>query len=407
MSDSDNFSAAIIARQPILNRECELIAYELLFRRNSQDKNADLSEMSADIATSRVINYAFLELGIERVIGDHVAFINLTRAFILNDEPIPASQNKVVLELLEDIEVDDELLEGLRRLRASGYTIALDDFVFNDSLKPLVALASIVKIDILALSTDQLREHVQLLRQYDLKLLAEKVETQEAFDLCVELGFDYFQGFFFCKPDIIEDKPIPVRQQTVLDLIQRLQSPDTEFEDIERIISNDAGLTYKLLRLLNSAALALPRQIDSIREGLVRLGLKSITTWTTLIAMSEINYKPRELLDYSLVRAKMCESLASAYGCSAEGGFIVGLFSTIDAMLDRRMEDVIDPLPLSETTKQALKARSGPLGILLSDVLDYEQGRWDEISEQYASLEQLSKHYMLASEWTINTKKAI
>ncbi len=407
MSDSDNFSAAIIARQPILNRECELIAYELLFRRNSQDKNADLSEMSADIATSRVINYAFLELGIERVIGDHVAFINLTRAFILNDEPIPASQNKVVLELLEDIEVDDELLEGLRRLRASGYTIALDDFVFNDSLKPLVALASIVKIDILALSTDQLREHVQLLRQYDLKLLAEKVETQEAFDLCVELGFDYFQGFFFCKPDIIEDKPIPVRQQTVLDLIQRLQSPDTEFEDIERIISNDAGLTYKLLRLLNSAALALPRQIDSIREGLVRLGLKSITTWTTLIAMSEINYKPRELLDYSLVRAKMCESLASAYGCSAEGGFIVGLFSTIDAMLDRRMEDVIDPLPLSETTKQALKARSGPLGILLSDVLDYEQGRWDEISEQYASLEQLSKHYILASEWTINTKKAI
>ncbi|MCX4192870.1 EAL and HDOD domain-containing protein [Methylophaga sp. OBS1] len=407
MSDSDNFSAAIIARQPILNRECELIAYELLFRRNSQDKNADLSEMSADIATSRVINYAFLELGIERVIGDHVAFINLTRAFILNDEPIPASQNKVVLELLEDIEVDDELLEGLRRLRASGYTIALDDFVFNDSLKPLVALASIVKIDILALSTDQLREHVQLLRQYDLKLLAEKVETQEAFDLCVELGFDYFQGFFFCKPDIIEDKPIPVRQQTVLDLIQRLQSPDTEFEDIERIISNDAGLTYKLLRLLNSAALALPRQIDSIREGLVRLGLKSITTWTTLIAMSEINYKPRELLDYSLVRAKMCESLASAYGCSAEGGFIVGLFSTIDAMLDRRMEDVIDPLPLSETTKQALKARSGPLGILLSDVLDYEQGRWDEISEQYASLEQLSKHYILASEWTINTRKAI
>lgn len=407
MSDSDNFSAAIIARQPILNRECELIAYELLFRRNSQDKNADLSEMSADIATSRVINYAFLELGIERVIGDHVAFINLTRAFILNDEPIPASQNKVVLELLEDIEVDDELLEGLRRLRASGYTIALDDFVFNDSLKPLVALASIVKIDILALSTDQLREHVQLLRQYDLKLLAEKVETQEAFDLCVELGFDYFQGFFFCKPDIIEDKPIPVRQQTVLDLIQRLQSPDTEFEDIERIISNDAGLTYRLLRLLNSAALALPRQIDSIREGLVRLGLKSITTWTTLIAMSEINYKPKELLDYSLVRAKMCESLASAYGCSAEGGFIVGLFSTIDAMLDRRMEDVIDPLPLSETTKQALKARSGPLGILLSDVLDYEQGRWDEISEQYASLEQLSKHYILASEWTINTKKAI
>jgi EAL and modified HD-GYP domain-containing signal transduction protein len=398
---------AIVARQPILNRDQQLFAYELLFRASSHAQIAEIGNVSADVATSRVISYAFLELGIERVIGDHVAFINLTRSFILNDEPIPASQNKVVLELLEDIVIDDELLEGLHRLRASGYQIALDDFVYKESLRPLVELASIVKIDILALTTEQLHEHVRLLRQYDLKLLAEKVETQEAFEVCLELGFDYFQGFFFCKPDIIEDKPIPAHQQTVLELIQKLQDPNTEFEDIERIISTDTGLTYKLLRLLNSAAFALPRQIDSIKEGLVILGLKSITTWTTLIAMSEMNYKPRELLDYSLIRAKMCESLADAYGSRAENGFIVGLFSTIDAMLGRHMADIIDPLPLADTTKHALVHKAGPLGDLLRDVLYYEQGRWDEISDKYISVEMLSEQYITASEWTINTRKAI
>ncbi|WP_297808480.1 HDOD domain-containing protein [uncultured Methylophaga sp.] len=407
MSQSATSSVAIIARQPILDRHCQLYAYELLFRRTRQDLTADLSELSADVATSRVINYTFLELGIERVTGGHIAFINLTRSFILNDEPIPASQSNVVLELLEDIEVDDEVLDGLRKLKARGYVIALDDFIFNEALRPLVELASIVKIDILALNEAELREHVSLLRQYNLKLLAEKVETQADYELCMELGFDYFQGFFFCKPDIIEDKAVPAHHQTVLELVHQLQRADTDFEDVEAIISRDAGLTYKLLRLLNSAALALPRKINSIHEGLVILGLKAITTWTTLIAMSEVNCKPKELLDFSLIRAKMCESLAEAYGCNAESGFIVGLFSTIDAMLDRQMADIIDPLPLADATKSALKERSGSLGELLGDVLSYEQGDWNNVSEKYVSMEQFSHYYLQATEWTMKAKETI
>jgi EAL and modified HD-GYP domain-containing signal transduction protein len=398
---------AIIARQPILDRNCQLYAYELLFRRTRQDLTADLSELSADVATSRVINYTFLELGIERVTGDHIAFINLTRSFILNDEPIPASQSKVVLELLEDIEIDEEVLDGLRKLKAHGYVIALDDFIFNESLRPLVELASIVKIDILALNEAELREHVSVLRQYNLKLLAEKVETQSDYDLCKELGFDYFQGFFFCKPDIIEDKAVPAQHQTVLELVHQLQQTDIDFKDVEAIISRDAALTYKLLRLLNSAALALPRKINSIHEGLVILGLKAITTWTTMIAMSEINCKPKELLDFSLIRAKMCESLADAYGCSSESGFMVGLFSTIDAMLDRNMADIIAPLPLADSTKSALTEHAGPLGELLNDVIYYEQGDWDNISEKYVSMEHFSHYYLQASEWTMRAKETI
>lgn len=404
---TNSASAVVIARQPVFDRHYQIYGYELLFRAAGHHPKADLSLFSADVATSRVINYAFLELGIDRVIGKHIAFINLTRSFILNDEPIPASQNKVILEVLEDIDVDSELLEGIRRLKQQGYLIALDDFVYHESLKPLIELASIVKVDVLDLDEDTLREHVAELRQYDVKLLAEKVETLTDYQLCYELGFDYFQGFFFCRPDVIHDSPIPDNQLVLLQIIQKLQEPDVEFKDIELLISKDAGLSYKLLRLLNSAALSLPRQINSIREGLVILGLKAIKTWTTLIVMSEIDYQPKELLDCSLIRAKMCESLAAAYDCSAESGFLVGLFSTIDAMLDRPMATIIDPLPLSEATKQALNNKWGDLGSLLQHVIYYEQGQWDEISNEQVTLEQFSDVYIDAAEWALKTKQAI
>ncbi len=390
----------VIARQPIFDRDYKVCAYELLFRGASHHPSADLKNFSADVATSRVINYAFLELGIERVIGKQTAFINLTRSFILCDEPIPMAQDQVVLEVLEDIEVDEELLNGIKQLKQQGYTIALDDFVYHNSLRPLIELASIVKVDVLDINETELREHVVELKKYDVKLLAEKVETLTDYELCFELGFDYFQGFFFCRPDIIESSPIPDNQIVLLQLIQKLQDSNVEFKEVEELISRDAGLTYKLLRLLNSAALALPRQINSIREGLIILGIRAIRTWTTLIAMSDLSYTPRELLDYALIRAKMCESLAGHYDCSAESGFMVGLFSVIDAMLNRPMAEIIEPLQISDATKQALTHQQGDLGRLLKDVIHYEQGQWDEINQQMVTLELFSQRYIEAAEWS-------
>lgn len=398
---------AVIARQPIFDRDYQLFAYELLFRSNSRQSYANLEHVSADVATSRVINYAFLELGIERVIGNNIAFINLTRQFILNDEPIPAAQNQVILEVLENIQIDEDLLAGIRQLVAQGYKIALDDFVYHESLRPLVELASFVKVDVLDFDEATLRQHVDALKQYDVKLLAEKVETLTDYELCHELGFDYFQGFFFCRPDIIEDQAIPDNQFILLQLLQKLQQADVEFKDIDELISKDAGLTYKLLRLLNSAALALPRQISSVREGLVMLGLKAIKTWTTLIVMSEIDYKPKELLDYALIRAKMCESLAASYDCSHDSGFMIGLFSTIDAMMNKPMAELIAPLPLSKTIKQALLEGQGDLGQLLQDVVNYEQGQWDDVSEEHVSLAQFSQSYIEAAQWTLKTREII
>ncbi|EEF79632.1 EAL and HDOD domain-containing protein [Methylophaga thiooxydans] len=397
----------VIARQPIFDRQYDIYAYELLFRSASDQTFADLSSLSGDTATSRVINYAFLELGIERVIGNHTAFINLTRNFILNEDPLPTSQNRVIVEILEDIIVDDELLDGVRKLIKQGYTIALDDFIFHESLRPLVELASIIKVDILALDEAALREHVTILRQYDVKLLAEKVETREEFELCMELGFDFFQGFFFCRPDNIEDTPIPDNQLILVKLMQKLQEEDVEFEEIEQLISHDPGLTYKLLRLLNSAAIGMPRQINSIRQGLVILGLKAIKTWTSLIIMSELDSVPEELLDQALIRAKMGESLAPHYDCSSESSFLVGLFSTIDAMLNQPMAIIVKSLPLADETKQALLHKQGELGQLLNDIELYERGLWSELENAKASLEIFSQSYINAAEWSIQTKEVV
>lgn len=394
----------IIARQAIFDKDLNVYGYELLFRSNNQQTNSGVTEDFSDEATSQVINHAFMELGIERVIGNYLAFVNLTRSFILTDDPLPFTQDRVVLEILEDIVPDDELIAAIQKLVDKGYTIALDDFIFEESLRPLVKLAEIIKIDLLAFNEHSLKEQVTLLKQENVKLLAEKVETQEQFLLCQKLGFDFFQGYFFSRPIIIEGKPIPENQVNLLSVIAKLQNPAVEFDDIEQLISQDVGLAYKLLRLLNSAAIGLPKKIESIKQGLIILGFKAIKTWTTLIALNEIKSVPSELIANTLIRAKMCEQLAPHHGCTAEAGFLVGLFSTINVIMSHPMEDLLNSLPLSNDIKQALSNRQGSLGKLLNIVTYYEQCLWDNINTDQASLELLGEFYVNATEWTIQAQ---
>lgn len=404
MSGSLLNNAPIVARQAIFDKDLNVYAYELLFRSNNKQTVSGVIDSFGDEATSRVINHTFMELGIERVIGNHLAFVNLTRSFILTDDPLPFAQDRVVLEILEDIVADDELIAATQKLVEQGYVIALDDFIFEEPLRPLVQLATIIKIDLLAFSEQALKEQVTLLRQENVKLLAEKVETHDQFQLCKKLGFDYFQGYFFSRPTIIEGQAIPDSQLNLLSIITKLQNSDVEIDDIEQLISQYVGLTYKLLRLLNSASMGLPRKIESIKQALIVLGLKAIRTWTTLIALNDMKCNPPELMANTLIRAKMCEQLAPDYNCSAETGFLVGLFSTIDAMLSHPMNELLISLPLNNDIKQALSSGLGNLGELLNIVVHYEQGLWDEVNTEKVSLEQLGKHYINATDWTIQTQ---
>ncbi len=386
-----------IGRQPIYDRKQGVYAYELLFR-SAHSNAADITD--GDQATSDVIVNTFMEIGLDNIVGDKLAFINLTRAFFVDETTISLPRERVVLELLEDIEADEEVVAGVTRLSQQGYSIALDDFIYHESLQPLVELADIIKIDIMALSQDEIRDHVAQLRQHPLRLLAEKVETRDEFDFCMELGFDYFQGYFFAQPKIIRSQRLPNNRLAILKLMSRLQDPEITPTELEELIARDVAFSYKILRYVNSAAVALPRQIESIRQAVVILGMSTIRSWTTLLAMSQVDDKPTELVVTAMIRARMAENMAHARNESGtDVYFTVGLFSALDALMDNSMEEILTQLPLADHIADALLHYKGSHGKTLSCVLAYERGQWEHIHCQVLNATQIRDAYLSAVQW--------
>ncbi len=385
-----------VGRQPIYNSKLEVMAYELLYRSNRENHAQFLD---GDVATTEVIINAFLEMGLEQLVGRHPAFINLSRAFIVGDRPLPLSHKRVVLEVLEDIEPDAELIAAVRKLAQQGYIIALDDFVHRPEFEPLLQLAHIVKVDVMGVEPEVLTRRVEKLRRPTLKLLAEKVETHEQFEHCKQLGFDYFQGYFFCRPNVVQRRVNPANRLVLLGLMAELQHPQTDLQKLEQLVAQDATLTYRLLRYVNSPCVAMRRKIESLRRALVIIGSNTIKNWITLILMTRLDDKPRELMVTALVRAKMCELLGAAHHEQGlDRFFTVGLLSTLDAMLDKPIGELLDGLPLVDETKAALLRYEGLLGSVLKQVLNYEQGAWGELgSELPAGVYKQS--YLEALQW--------
>ncbi|HGX93297.1 MAG TPA: HDOD domain-containing protein [Candidatus Tenderia sp.] len=390
-------SELYLARQPIYDSELGVFAYELLYRA-SEENSAPAG--AGDQATYSVLVNALTEIGLDELVGPHYAFINLTRGFLVGDNPMPFSGSNVVLEVLEDIPADEAVLAGVRRLAEEGHMIALDDFVYDESLRPLVELCDIVKLDIMALDEAQLREHVETLSQYDLKLLAEKVETQEEFELCKALGFDYYQGYFFCKPNLLKRTRVTGSQLALAQLLAKLSDPDVGMDELDAIVSHDVALSYKLLRYVNSAFFALPAKVACLRQALTYLGIDLVKQWSLVLAMSSIEDKPHELLTTALVRARLCELIADECGYEGkERYFMVGLFSVLDALLDLPLEEVIASLPLAEEVTTALLQQEGQAGETLQQVIAFERGQWDQVDGSAFSPEQLQGFYLEAIRW--------
>jgi EAL and modified HD-GYP domain-containing signal transduction protein len=364
--------------------------------------------MNGNQATSQVILNTFMEIGLDTIVGEKRAFINLTRDFFLQEYSAVFPAKRVVLEVLEDIPVDAALLAAVRRLSGQGYTIALDDFVYHERLRPLVELADIVKVDVLAMDRKTLCEHSVLLRQHNVRLLAEKVETREVFKFCKALGFDYFQGYFFCKPEVIKGQRVPANRLATLQLLARLRDPDVEFRELETLMSRDVALSYKLLRLVNSAFYSLPRKVDSLRQALSLLGTKFLTTWVSLLILAGFDDKPLELMVTAMVRAKMCELLAQALGRSdTDTFFTVGLFSALDALMDSSMEEILKSLPLSDDLAAALLRHEGRLGSALACVLAYERGNWPAVVCPGLDNAAITGAYLHAITWAAKTSATL
>ena len=366
-----------IGRQAIFDRKMATYAYELLYREND---SGSVNVTDGEMASSRVMLNAFMEIGLENIVGPHLAFINLTRSFFTDEPHIPFEKDQIVLEILEDIEVDQQLVDIVAKLAADGYCIALDDYEFEPHWDPLLPYVSIIKVEVPAVDPQRVEELVRQLRKHNVKLLAEKIETQEEHQLYLDLGFDYFQGYYFSRPQVIKGKRLEENQLIILQLLASLNDPKITVDKLERLIAQDAALSYKILRHINSAAVALPRKLDRIGEAVVYLGLQQLRTWANLIVLSQVGDKPQELLYSALVRACMCEQLIQrSHRGDAQAAYSAGLLSTLDLLLSSPMEEIMQELPVSDEIKDAILTHEGPMGEAISCVLAYESQQWEKI----------------------------
>lgn len=395
-----------IGRQPIYDNKLQVIAYELLFRSNSKLNQAQF--LDGDKATTEVILNAFTEIGLANLVSNTPAYINLTQSFISGEYPLPNISKNVVLEVLEDIPVTESLIDAILLLKEQGYTIALDDFVYRQDLDRLVNTADIIKLDLMAQSKDKIRTTVEKLQQRGKILLAEKVETHEEFEFCKKIGFDYYQGYFFCKPEIITGQSLPANKLKILQLLAKLHDTNTHVDELVSDISSDVALSFRLLRYINSVQFGMQNEIDSIKQAVLLLGWNNIRSIATLMVLSSIEDKPFELIKTGLVRAKMCELLSSdSHPGETETFYTVGLLSIIDALMDCTIEDAMKQLPLSKHITDALTYKTGELGNLLQDVINYIRG--DLGTFKYASIEQpkASEAYLQALQWADATAREI
>ncbi|HLQ76591.1 MAG TPA: HDOD domain-containing protein [Terriglobia bacterium] len=387
---------AIVARQPICDGLQRTVAYELLFR-DLESEQCNFG--NGDDATSRVVFNAIVEIGLGRLVGPLKAFINFTRDFILGPNCGLLPRNRVVLEILEDSIPDAKFLSGLAALRARGYRFAMDDFNFQEQLLPFLPYCSYIKVDVRQVDLDRLIRELPSLRRSSAALVAEKVESVEEFEFYRSLGFEYFQGYFFCKPNIVSATTMPTNRMTLCKLVSRLQHADVTIEEVESIMGEDPSLSYRLLRHINSAAMAIPRKIESIKHAVRMVGLDHIRTLSSMVMLSSLEDKPRELLKTSVIRARMCQLLGE--GPSRKYGvyFTAGLFSTLDAFLNCSMETALELLPLSDEIREALLAGKGPIGNVLAAVLAFEQADWGALDKIGIDSLKVASSYLDAIRW--------
>lgn len=369
----------LLARQPIFDRQLKVVAYELLYR---DGECGDAVFYNGEHATSVVLLNTYTSIFDRGSIKQVPAFINLTREMLLQQSIPQHLEQQVVLEILEDIEIDESLINSVRKLKDDGFQIALDDFTFSEKYTQLLELVDIVKVDILPFSCEQLEDQVRILQPYDVTLLAEKIETLEQMQYCVELGFSLFQGFFLCKPQLIKGKKLTSNSMAILQMAQRLQDPEITVKEIEALIIKDPALTYKLLRIINSAAYTLANKVETLSQAIVMLGVDQIRKWVTLIAVGSNEEKPEELTRILLTRGRMCELLAqSMLYTNANSYFMVGMMSEINALLDIEMNVLLEKISLHDDIKQAISDHSGPMGQVLRATIAYERAEWDRLPE--------------------------
>jgi len=378
-----------VARQPIFDANANVVAYELLYRSGSVNV-FDGSEENA--ATSRVITASFYSPGGREIMGGRPVFVNFPRWLLVAGGGAILPPGEVVIEILENVGPDREVLAACRALRDKGYRIALDDFVPQAGMDPLIAAVDYLKVDFRLTTRVQQRS---LARQYGRKvrLLAEKVETREEFEFARDLGYVLFQGYFFARPVIVGTREIPGLKLNRLKILEQLQMPGMDIAAMGDLIGHEPALAYKLLRFVNSALFTVRNRIASIQQAILYIGEVGMRRWLPVVLLTDMNSGgPNELTVNALVRARFCELLAPAAGLPERAGdlFLLGLFSRLDAMYGRPLEELLSGLNLREGVAEILLGRPAPhdrLAAIWNTVTAYEQAQWESMTESAAVAE--------------------
>jgi EAL and modified HD-GYP domain-containing signal transduction protein len=347
----------LVGRQPILDRYDRTVAYELLFRSGTENR---FDGSDGDAATNAVIANAFLTIGYHRVLGTKRGFVNFTRSLLVEGHALMLPKDRMVIEILEDVEPDEEVLASCRKLKEAGYSIALDDITTANASSPLLAYANYVKLDWLALGAEDRRRLCAGFLEKRLRLLAEKVETKGDFESALAHGCELFQGFYFARPEILSARQVPTSKLACLRLLGEIQKPDMSFERLEALVSADIGLTQKLLYFANAAAFTHQHRVESLNQAFSYLGEDNIRKWVTLAALPTVaDGRPAELVTASLIRARFSELAAenSRLKSRSSSCFLIGLLSLLDAMVGRPIEELVEDLGLEEHVAGAILGR--------------------------------------------------
>ncbi len=400
----------LLARQGIYDKKGLIKAYELLYRDGSSVvSHVDNGDMKAgDRATSSVITQLFTNLDIDEVIGNKLAFINFTYNHLVNQILKLLPKNRIIIEVLESIPVDNRLIQSLIALRKAGYRIALDDFIYREQIAPLIQIADIIKIDVLHQNKQQIEEQLASLKNFNGELLAEKIEDRNQFKDCIDLGFDYFQGFFLNMPDPLKGQALTENRIHLVRLFNELNNPSVSINHIEEIILQIPKLSYRILRLVNSVSLYNGKKIESLVDAIQRLGLLRIRNWLSLLMLSTIDNFDQDLLERTLIRAKMCEDIAKIkYNANSHLAYTVGMFSTLDAIFHEPMDSLLAKIQLSTQLNQALLYFEGELGEILKLVIDYEVANFEQLESASIDSHLLTDIYLKSVKYAIKITELI
>lgn len=366
-----------VARQPVFTAKEKIFGYELLFRLSLENSFPDID---GSTATSGVLANTFFSFELDKILAGKPGLVNFTRDLLIKRTPLLFPKEHIIIEVLEDIEPEPEVIQSLQEFKRQGFRIALDDFVYDKKFDEMIALSNIIKFDIMATPLDTLEPIMKSLRSGPpITLLAEKVETHEEFKQAKEMGFGLFQGYFFSKPEILSKKDISANQITKLKLVSEAGQSEPDLPAIENLIKKDVSVSFKLLKFINSAYFQRPNPVDTIKDAMMFLGIDELKKFISVVVVSDLNPgKPNELIRSSVVRARMCEQCGTMLKThfSTEELFTIGLFSSMDAIMDMPMDEILTSISLSNKIKDALLGKDRQFTQLQALVTSVEQGKW-------------------------------